>query len=108
MESIAKTWFYASLASVICFYALEFIIPGFVSNYLPMNLFWALAFLSGFWYAFISKPKQWNKGRAIAVGACVGALFAVLAESALHESFFTSFFAFIVPMLIIGLIYEKS
>lgn len=55
IERIAKTGFYVSLISYVCFWLLDVLRPGFVSRSISVHLFLFATLVFGIWWAVVVK-----------------------------------------------------
>jgi len=70
--TIAKTGFLVSLSSYVLFFALDWLRPGFVSDFLSVHLFLLAAIIFGVWWA-VEEPS------VIKHSSIVGKIFGILA-----------------------------
>ncbi|MBI4599181.1 hypothetical protein HY734_03240 [Candidatus Uhrbacteria bacterium] len=62
-EAVARTAFFASLASLVTAICLEWAWPGFVSNHLPFHVFFLPLLASGVWWGALPWQTDGPHGR---------------------------------------------
>lgn len=103
--SIAKTGFVTSLVSYIAFLALEWMRPGFVSNFLSPHLFLLAGLIFGVWWVMEEQKRPTSPTPMGRITGIIGlvALSFLLAWFAWHEGRPFGDFRVIVALIALGL-----
>lgn len=78
MEKIAKTGFYVSLISYVCFWLLDLLRPGFVARSFSVHLFLLAALMFGVWWGMRVKEYTDRPWIQLVIAIVFGILLSVI------------------------------